>query len=58
MPGGVKSSEITNRSRQTRSYPAYAQGKVAESFKDQNHLDAIVSEAQEIVSDALGSGNE
>jgi phosphoglucomutase len=27
----------------------------AESFKDQNHLDAIVSEAQEIVNDALKS---
>jgi phosphoglucomutase len=27
----------------------------AESFKDQKHLDAIVSEAQEIVSNALGS---
>jgi phosphoglucomutase len=25
----------------------------AESFKDQQHLDAIVSEAQEIVNDAL-----
>ena len=25
----------------------------AESFKDQEHLDAIVSEAQEIVNDAL-----
>ena len=25
----------------------------AESFKSQNHLDAIVSEAQEIVNDAL-----
>jgi phosphoglucomutase len=27
----------------------------AESFKDQNHLAAIVEEAQEIVTDALGS---
>jgi phosphoglucomutase len=27
----------------------------AESFKDQNHLNAIVSEAQEIVNDALKS---
>ena len=27
----------------------------AESFKDQGHLDAIVSEAQEIVNDALKS---
>ena len=27
----------------------------AESFKDQAHLDAIVSEAQEIVDDAIGS---
>jgi phosphoglucomutase len=27
----------------------------AESFKDQSHLDAIVREAQEIVSDALRS---
>jgi phosphoglucomutase len=27
----------------------------AESFKDQRHLDAIVSEAQEIVNDALQS---
>ena len=27
----------------------------AESFKDQAHLDAIVSEAQEIVNDALKS---
>jgi phosphoglucomutase len=27
----------------------------AESFRDQNHLDAIVSEAQEMVSDALAS---
>src|SRR5262249_53080470 len=27
----------------------------AESFKDQSHLDAIVKEAQEIVTDALGS---
>jgi phosphoglucomutase len=27
----------------------------AESFKDQNHLDAIVQEAQEIVNDALRS---
>ena len=27
----------------------------AESFKDQDHLDAIVSEAQEIVNDALKS---
>ena len=27
----------------------------AESFKDQNHLFAIVEEAQEIVTDALGS---
>jgi len=27
----------------------------AESFKDQNHLDAILSDAQEIVSDALSS---
>ena len=27
----------------------------AESFKDQAHLDAIVSEAQEIVNDALQS---
>ena len=29
----------------------------AESFKDQAHLDAIVSEAQQIVSDALGSSD-
>ena len=29
----------------------------AESFKDQGHLDAIVEEAQEIVSDALKSGS-
>src|SRR4029077_11841900 len=28
----------------------------AESFKDQGHLDAIVSEAQEIVNDALKAG--
>ena len=28
----------------------------AESFKDQNHLDAILIEAQEIVNDALGTG--
>jgi len=27
----------------------------AESFKDQSHLDAIVSEAQKIVNDALKS---
>jgi phosphoglucomutase len=27
----------------------------AESFKSQNHLDAIVSEAQEIVNHAIGS---
>ena len=27
----------------------------AESFKDQGHLDAIVTEAQEIVNDALNS---
>jgi len=30
----------------------------AESFRDEAHLDEIVSEAQEIVNDALGSANE
>ena len=30
----------------------------AESFKDQAHLDAIVSEAQEMVNNALGSPTE
>jgi hypothetical protein len=51
MAGKTPSQEmLVDVTRLEREYKIYA-----ESFKDQGHLDAIVSEAQEIVNDALKS---
>ena len=50
-PNGVAGGQ--GRDVSVRQVMNAAQSKIAESFKDQNHLDAIVAEAQSIVAAAL-----
>ena len=55
--GGLKVVADSARSRPGPPAPKTFTKCYAESFRDQAHLDAIVSEAQEIVDDALKSSD-